>query len=412
MDRGSQKKPGRKTGGSQGRGAQVKEVRCFFRRKFPFPFIISCILSVSYCSICACAKTPDAEIYLEDYQRERSERELFEKEISDQKLAARKMPQEGVSGRDLPGQDMPGEEEDRQEAEGERGEGGMPQEGPFPAEILEYSEPEDSRERLLEPQRVIERRGTTYRLSSWETVEEEQEEDRQYGEAAVVYEMVGSEAEIPDTAEIEVEGLTEKVKMPLLCTEFYNERWEQDFEFILTFHRCDADVYELGETEICADHRAERPALEKFEKEILDLLGLPGESYRIREYRWEGEPYEDETGLLCRKARASGDRLVRDCRAVYGGTVDVEPPPSYRTKAVYVLEQKMSPRMAAREEESGIPEGQGETGGDFLGEKLVKVVTVTAAVTVSIGTILILLMLLRHGWLAGRRLLKRFFNSQ
>ena len=90
----------------------------------------------------------------------------------------------------------------------------------------------------------------------------------------------------------------------------------------------------------------------------------------------------------------------------------MEPPRSDRTKAVYVLEQKMSPGMAAREEESGIPEGQGETGGDSLGEKLVKVVTVTAAVTVSIGTILILLMLLRHGWRAGRRLLKRFFNSQ
>ena len=200
-------------------------------------FLASGILLASCCPVCARAETMDAEIYQEYRRGEIPGRELFEKEISDAEMPDRRMNQEGISGRDSKGQDMPGEgtyrkeemrrkeETYRKEAEREKEEGVTPQEGPFPTEILEYSAPENSREKLQEPQQLIERRGNTYRLSSWETVKEEKGKDRQYREAPVVYELVGAEAEIPDEAEITVEGLTEKVKMPLLRTEFYNERW-------------------------------------------------------------------------------------------------------------------------------------------------------------------------------------------
>lgn len=415
MDRGRQRKTEREIRGSQGRGVQRKGSRRGVRSRFPLSFLASGILLASCCPVCARAETMDAEIYQEYRRGEIPGRELFEKEISDAEMPDRRMNQEGISGRDSKGQDMPGEGTYRKEAEKEKEEGVTPQEGPFPEEILEYSAPENSREKLQEPQQLIERRGKTYRLSSWETVKEEKGKDRQYREAPVVYELVGAEAEIPDEAEITVEGLTEKVKMPLLRTEFYNERWEPDFECILTFHSCEADVYELGETEIYADHRAEKPALGQFEEEILGLLGLSGERYRILEYQWTGEPYEDETGILCRKARASGERLVRDCRAVYGGMTDMEPPPSYRTKAVYVLERKMVPETAGGEEKAESMEGQREPDRDSLEdslkEKLVKVVTVTVAVTVGIGTILIFLVILRFVWRTGRRILEQFFGS-
>ena len=427
MDRGRQRKTEREIRDSQGRGVQRKGSRRGVRSRLPLSFLASGILLASFCPVCVRAETLDAEIYQEDRRGEIPGRELFEKEISDAEMPDRRMHQEEISGRDLPGQDMPGEgtyrkeemrrkeETYRKEAEKEKEEGVTPQEGPFPEEILEYSAPENSREKLQEPQQLIERGGKTYRLSSWETVKEEKDKDRQYREASVVYELVGAEAEIPDEAEITVEGLTEKVKMPLLRTEFYNERWEPDFECILTFHSCESDVYELGETEIYADHRAEKPALGQFEEEILGLLGLSGERYRILEYQWAGEPYEDETGILCRKARASGERLVRDCRAVYGGMTDMEPPPSYRTKAVYVLERKMVPETAGGEEKAESMEGQREPDRDSLEdslkEKLVKVVTVTVAVTVGIGTILIFLVILRFVWRTGRSILEQFFDS-
>ena len=43
----------------------------------------------------------------------------------------------------------------------------------------------------------------------------------------------------------------------------------------------------------------------------------------------------DETGQVCRRASARGERLLRDYEAVYRGQVQVVEPVSYEVSAVY-----------------------------------------------------------------------------
>ena len=107
--------------------------------------------------------------------------------------------------------------------------------------------------------------------------------------------------------------------------EYGNQRWEDDFSFTLTFHSCQADTYELGGIEISSDPDSDRPELQRYESELLEMLGLPEAHYRITDYAWAGEAYQDEGGALCRDACARGERLVRDCQAVYGGEVVLSP---------------------------------------------------------------------------------------
>ena len=143
-----------------------------------------------------------------------------------------------------------------------------------PREILKYSEPEHDPAQLADPPAVFMRENTPYYLASWELSEEELPGRMQYGESSVVYEKVGMNAEIPETAEISMEGENGLFTVPLVRSEYGNQRWEDDFSFTLTFHSCQADTYELGGIEISSDPDSDRPELQRYESELLEMLCL------------------------------------------------------------------------------------------------------------------------------------------
>ena len=278
-----------------------------------------------------------------------------------------------------------------------------------PREILKYSEPESDSAQLADPPAVFMRENTPYYLASWEISEEDLPGRMQYGESPVVYEKIGMNAEIPETAEISIEGEDGLFTAPLLRSEDRNERWEDDFSFTLTFHSCQADTYELGEIEILSDPESDRPELRGYEGELLEMLGLPEAYYRITDYEWAGEAYQEEGGALCRDASARGERLVRDCQAVYGGEVVLPPKKVWRTKAVYRLKegegQKKSVSGPAQEKIEGRQNEAAEFSWMEEARRVIKRLTV---ITIRLGLFLLLLFLLRLLARTGRAVWKRW----
>lgn len=265
-----------------------------------------------------------------------------------------------------------------------------------PREILKYSEPESDSTQLADPPAVFMREDIPYYLASWEISEEDLPGRMQYGESPVVYEKIGMNTEIPETAEISIEGEDGLFTVPLLRSEYRNERWEDDFSFTLTFHSCQADTYELGEIEILSEPESDRPELRGYEGELLEMLGLPETYYRITDYEWAGDAYQEEGGALCRDASARGERLVRDCQAVYGGEVVLLPKKVWRTKAVYRLKdgegQKKSASEPAQEETEDRQNEAEEFSWMEEARRIIKRLTV---ITIRLGLFLLLLLLLR-----------------
>lgn len=278
-----------------------------------------------------------------------------------------------------------------------------------PREILKYSDPAVSSEQLEKPPAVFMREDIPYQLASWEIVEQELSGRMQYGESAVVYEKTGMDAEIPKTAEISIEGEEGLFSVPMVRRDYMNERWEDDFAFALTFHSYQADSYQLGEIEISAKPDSPKPELQGYEDELLRLLGLSEEYYRITGYEWGGEPYRDEAGVLCRNAEARGERLVRDCQAVYGGEVVLPPKKVYQTKAVYCLKQKREEKIkASKVKQKSGEDAPAESQEQVWIEGARHVIKRLTAVTIRLGLFLFLFMLLRILVRAGRTVWKKW----
>lgn len=278
-----------------------------------------------------------------------------------------------------------------------------------PREILKYSEPESDSAQLADPPAVFMRENTPYYLASWEISEEDLPGRMQYGESSVVYEKTGMTAEIPETAKISIEGEDGLFTVPLLGSEYMNERWEDDFFFTLTFHFCQADTYELGEIEISSDPDSDRPELQGYEGELLEMLGLSEAYYRITDYEWAGDAYREEGGVLCRDASARGERMVRDCRAVYGGEVVLPPKKIWRTKAVYRLKdgegQKKSISGPTQEKRKG---GQNEAAEMSWMEEAQRVIKRLTVITIRLGLFFLLLLLFRLLVRTGQAVWKRW----
>lgn len=139
-------------------------------------------------------------------------------------------------------------------------------------------------------------------------------------EKEVVYEQVEDAAGLPDTIDLSVReaGETVTVSCQAKTRKILRERWKDDFSFPITVHAYDADYYLVGDRLI--PQKEGHPELEGCKELLLELIGVSPEAYRITEILWQGAPYEDENGSLCRDALARGDRLVRDYQILYAGT--------------------------------------------------------------------------------------------
>jgi len=138
----------------------------------------------------------------------------------------------------------------------------------------------------------------------------------------VVYEAVEAKDVIPSKIQVTVtdevtgqklEGIAEASSQ-----KFGGERWEDTFSFPVTFHEYGIDGYWLGEKIFRLEGDA--PDFKGYEKELLALIDVSEEDYQVDAAAWNGEAYEDSTGVLCRNAVVTGKKLVNDCTVVYEGS--------------------------------------------------------------------------------------------
>ena len=153
----------------------------------------------------------------------------------------------------------------------------------------------------------------------------------------MVYPSVTREQEIPARAPMEVEEResqkTVSAMLDLKQISYENEHWQDGFEISVVFHEYGADTYRLGETAVA--HDEEVPPLEACREELLASAGLSENEVQIESASWVGDAYQDESGIWCRDAAVQAKRRVWDCRAVYGGTVELPAYERYRMRMEY-----------------------------------------------------------------------------
>ena len=102
----------------------------------------------------------------------------------------------------------------------------------------------------------------------------------------------------------------------------------------------------LGEKEVTL---SEESPLSGYETELLGMIGVSGEDYRINEIRWDGEAYEAD-GVLKRKLTAFGEMKLVDCAAAYSGTVALPAVDARAVRAVYKMEISENETVSEPEE--------------------------------------------------------------
>lgn len=111
--------------------------------------------------------------------------------------------------------------------------------------------------------------------------------------------------------------------------------WESDAAVPLRVELYDATFYMLNGKYI--PYNDEKPALTGYETDILTVLNLPQESYRITDFLWTGDVYT-ENGVQYRNAVATGERYVAEYTAYYSDTVALPDAAGYNAQLTYSLD--------------------------------------------------------------------------
>lgn len=108
--------------------------------------------------------------------------------------------------------------------------------------------------------------------------------------------------------------------------------WRNDVTIPITFTIYNAEYYALGDKLV--PYNNEKPALNGYESDLLNELGLDTEKYRINKFEWDGEPYYIGE-VQYRKAVATGERYAAHYIAVYESNVKLPNVPGYNAVATY-----------------------------------------------------------------------------
>lgn len=108
--------------------------------------------------------------------------------------------------------------------------------------------------------------------------------------------------------------------------------WKDDVTIPITFSLYDAEYYVLGDKYI--PYNDEQPALKGYETDLLDVLNLDTEKYKIISVEWDGAPYTIGE-VRYRKAIAHGKRYVANYVAIYESTVNLPNADGYNAVAQY-----------------------------------------------------------------------------
>lgn len=111
--------------------------------------------------------------------------------------------------------------------------------------------------------------------------------------------------------------------------------WVSDVTIPTRFEQYDSKYYLLNGRYV--PYNNQRPALTGYEADILNVLNLPQESYRITDFLWTGDVYT-ENGVQYRNAAASGERYVAEYTAYYNDTVALPDANGYNATLTYSLD--------------------------------------------------------------------------
>ena len=111
--------------------------------------------------------------------------------------------------------------------------------------------------------------------------------------------------------------------------------WESDVTVPMRVEVYDATFYMLNGKYV--PYNNQKPALAGYETDILTVLNLPQESYRITDFVWTGDVYT-ENGIQYRNAVASGERYVAEYTAYYNDTVALPDANGYNATLTYALD--------------------------------------------------------------------------
>lgn len=187
-------------------------------------------------------------------------------------------------------------------------------------------------------------------------------------------------------------GQTVQATLPFVRMQTLEDwHWRSDVKIPITITTYDAPTYQLGDKQI--PNKEEKPALSGYENDLLASLNLSPDRYRITDCVWDGEPYTNKDGELCRNAIATGERYVISCRAVFEGKVQLPPiqREAYTRVAVYTA---AIPTGQANYQVEGIVTYQSIEGKE-ISIPLV-VISVGAAVLILLGLFFLLVFLRRR----------------
>ena len=111
--------------------------------------------------------------------------------------------------------------------------------------------------------------------------------------------------------------------------------WEPDVTVPMRVEVYDATFYMLNGRYV--PYNDEKPALAGYEADILTVLNLPQNSYRITDFVWTGDVYT-ENGVQYRNATATGERYVAEYTAYYSDTVALPDAAGYNATLTYSLD--------------------------------------------------------------------------
>lgn len=190
------------------------------------------------------------------------------------------------------------------------------------------------------PEETYEKDGVVYRLDgSW--IEEMMIPAHEVPVTEeVVYEAVEALDKIPSRISVTVtdEGTGQEMEVVAAADRQVSgeERWEDTFSFMVTFHEYGLEGYWLGDKVFTLD--GDVPDFTGYERELLALIEASDKDYQVDSVSWDGEAYEDGNGIRCRNAVAKGKKLVRDCTVTYVGCAVFPEEMGARYVSAYVKE--------------------------------------------------------------------------
>ena len=107
-----------------------------------------------------------------------------------------------------------------------------------------------------------------------------------------------------------------------------------DYSACMTFADYGSAYYKLSDG-IYMPHSDSAPEVDGFEDAILSYLGLSPSAFTVSYAVWNGEPYTDSSGILCRDAVLFGQRLTNSLKATYEGTAELPDVQGFKATATY-----------------------------------------------------------------------------